>query len=128
MLMAMMMAAALAGDAASAGADDKMPGVPPPVITPQTQVYTHDMLGPDTRYGYPQRAQDNEVAGYATVVCHIDAHYVTDTCVVVDEKPTGYGFGKATAMGFLRAHADPRIVKPDCWLKFTVRYGQRDGQ
>ena len=114
---------ALAPGASAQGADTRQEGVAAPVIGPATQVYTLDMPGISTHGGYPDRAENDGVTGYGTVECHIDDHYVTDKCVVIEEKPEGHGFGKAVAFGFLGKKANPAVVKPDIWLKLTVHFG-----
>lgn len=45
---------------------------------------------------YPERAQSDEVEGYATVECHISLDGDFDNCLAVDESPPGYGFLKSS--------------------------------
>jgi len=43
---------------------------------------------------FPAMAGDREVNGQATIHCYIDADHQIDACLIEDEFPLGYGFGR----------------------------------
>ncbi len=113
MLMAMMMAAALSEDVAA-----QLPL--PADVKPGMAIYRRDMLPPDASSGASQAAGEKKVNGYALLECHIDAHSVPDTCVVLEEKPAGHDLGKRAAFAVLNAHPDPGAGLSNIWMKLHV--------
>ncbi len=60
---------------------------------------------------YPPNAQSQGMGGMAKIACVIDPDGHLNRCAVVDESPAGYGFGEATAIGFVRyTRVDPATV------------------
>ncbi len=129
LLIAMMMAAALAGDtgsaSASAAGDSGARADLPTGIKPGTPVYTHDLLTPDTRNALMQESRDDKVNGTVYLTCHVDAHYVLDTCYVMDEKPSGHDLGKRAAFIALNARP-PDLTKPhtppNIWMSLVMKF------
>lgn len=74
--------------------------IDPPPAPPTPSVITNPVWleQPDARdYAryYPERAQEREVEGRATVECIVNANGSL-ACTVTSEDPPGYGFGEAT--------------------------------
>ncbi len=94
-----------------------------PVITPDTKVYTREQVPPGKTDFYPLRAAEDEVSGETVLVCHVADDMRPDKCVVSSEKPAGYGFGEAAALGVLKyGKADPATQKAGDWLKLTFKF------
>jgi len=58
--------------------------------------------GDDLARYFPERAQEEGVAGKATITCVVTAQGLLERCKVVKEAPKGYGFGEA-AVGMASA-------------------------
>ena len=59
---------------------------------------------------YPQRALRSEVAGTASLTCVVQATGAVSGCVVTDETPGGYGFGRAAQSLSREFRISPRTV------------------
>ena len=44
---------------------------------------------------YPREAKADRVEGVAAIKCHVDRAGKLDSCAVMDERPSGHGFGEA---------------------------------
>lgn len=51
--------------------------------------------GPDMVKAYPGKAVSDELSGRGVIVCQLTASGRLESCVVEDETPPGFGFGKA---------------------------------
>src|SRR5690606_19870328 len=69
------------------------PPPPPSVIT--NPVWREQPNASDFSRYYPERAQEREVEGRATIECIVNADGRLN-CTVTAEDPPGYGFGEAT--------------------------------
>ena len=72
---------------------------------------------------YPRAANHEGIRGGAWVRCHLTPEGVLDTCVVLSERPSGWGFGKAAttaayAMRMKPARVDGAAV--DTWVMFPL--------
>jgi TonB family protein len=59
---------------------------------------------------YPQAAAAEHVAGRAKAMCHVLADGALDACVVVEECPRGYDFGRATLLAAQDFQIRPKTV------------------
>ena len=59
---------------------------------------------------YPEAAAAKRVAGRTKALCHILADGALDTCVVIEECPEGYGFGRATLTASQDFQMRPKTV------------------
>jgi TonB family protein len=59
---------------------------------------------------YPQAAAAEHVAGRTKALCHVLANGDLDACVVTEECPRGYGFGRATLLAAQDFQMRPRTV------------------
>jgi protein TonB len=58
---------------------------------------------------YPERAQRMSVEGDASIRCVVTTEGLLTSCVVVSERPTGYGFGEATVRASSRWRVKPAM-------------------
>ncbi len=56
---------------------------------------------------YPEKAQYLEKEGQATVRCILNASLKPDGCAVIQEEPSGFGFGDATIKTVMQLQASP---------------------
>ncbi|MFT4091360.1 MAG: hypothetical protein QM645_11550 [Asticcacaulis sp.] len=77
--------------------DGLLPEKPDTASNPVMKQYP---TGADTARYYPVRAMNENRSGQATVNCGWNDQGRLVNCVVVEEMPKGYGFGKATATAF----------------------------
>jgi protein TonB len=73
---------------------------PPPTVTPKVKVILNPAWlskpsGDQLADAYPPRAIDLGLAGSATLNCTVSAAGLVQNCTVVDETPSGFGFGAA---------------------------------
>jgi protein TonB len=64
---------------------------------------------------YPTRAANDEVEGVATIECTVQPDGALADCLVLNEKPVGYGFGAATVKLFVRVfntQKHPEMAQP----------------
>jgi TonB family protein len=59
---------------------------------------------------YPQAAAAQHVAGRTKAICHVLADGALDACVVMEECPRGYGFGRATLLAAQDFQMRPKTV------------------
>lgn len=59
---------------------------------------------------YPQAAAAQHVAGRTKALCHVLADGALDACVVTEECPQGYGFGRATLTAAQDFQMRPKTV------------------
>jgi TonB family protein len=59
---------------------------------------------------YPQEAAVQHVAGRTKALCHVLADGALDACVVLEECPQGYGFGRATLSAAQDFQMRPKTV------------------
>ncbi|MGZ3275662.1 MAG: energy transducer TonB [Caulobacteraceae bacterium] len=74
------------------------PTNPPPAIKPkaiQNPAWISKPSGEQLADAYPPRALDLGMAGSATLNCTVSAAGLVQTCTVVEETPSGFGFGAA---------------------------------
>lgn len=74
----------------------------PPMIEPNTLLPLVVITNPDflerpdpARMHYPARAERAQVAGHVDLKCVVNEKGKVEACVVAEETPTGFGFGKA---------------------------------
>ena len=85
-------------------------------------VYAGSAHAEDT---YPSRAANDEVEGVATIECVVQPDGSLADCMVLNEKPGGYGFGAATVKLFMRefnTNKHPEMAQPHAAgdrVKFT---------
>ncbi len=95
--------------------------IDPPVITAKTAVFTKADLKPGKQDFYPDRALNEELSGAATLACQFGGDGDLTECVVLNEDPKGYGFGKAGALSALY-HSQPQPFadgrKAGDWVRF----------
>ncbi|MFT4074049.1 MAG: TonB family protein [Asticcacaulis sp.] len=83
---------------------------------------------------YPPKAANAHASGAVTIECEVGADGKLIRCAVLDETPPDLGFGKATAVLFLK-HAKITPEQPDTplpassWKKFRYiwKYDGRNG-
>lgn len=76
---------------------------------------------------YPLQALNENISGAVVLACTILPDGNMDKCGIMAEAPKGYGFGMATATGFvIGAKVDPSTVeggiKPGDFYVFTYRW------
>ncbi len=124
-----LMMAAAAGAQAPASAQSIEPRVtppsedvpPPPIPVPlyykgmRARYVKAHWTFPTTKEmnaAYPPKAQDAEMEGTVRILCGIKPDGHMDYCVVQDESPSGYGFGRTTVALFLKTvYVDPSTVE-----------------
>jgi protein TonB len=99
------------------GPPQVVPGPPPPPAPPAPkvrQISRPDWLrkpdNDDMLRFYPQRAQEQEIEGKATIRCVVNANGTVSNCSVVSEEPEGSGFGQATIRASSKFRMRPQMV------------------
>ena len=93
-----------------------VPGPPPPPAPPappRPSVITNpDWVqrpnGADLARFYPDRALEREITGSATIQCTVRENGSLTDCSVLDESPSGAGFGRATIQAATRYRMRPQ--------------------
>lgn len=96
-----------------------------PVITGTTQVFTKADIKPGKEDFYPDRALNEEIGGVSSIACQYGDDGSLTKCIVLGEKPRGYGFGKAQALAALHySHAQPFADgrKSGDWARFDFHW------
>lgn len=109
---------------AHARSDTGATPIPPPEITSETIIYTREealTVDPAT-LKFPDQAIKNKIVGDVVIACEVAAENYLSICIVIEEVPTGYDFGRISALNFLRyVQADP-VNPPGSWVRYTVRW------
>ena len=88
--------------------------VPTNVDTPPSVIshprWIRQPSGEQLMRAYPQRALRAEVAGTAALTCVVQTSGAVSACVVTDETPGGYGFGRAAQSLSREFRISPRTV------------------
>jgi len=108
LMLAMTAAAALAAPAAMAKHRAAgHPGRRPVITNPD---WVRAPKGGELARLYPEAAAAQHVTGRTKALCHVLADGALDACVVLDECPRGYGFGRATLTAAQDFQMRPKTV------------------